>query len=396
MKRALGALVLLAALVAAWWLVRTTDTEAPAGSHVLHEVPRTRDVVELPAPDDQRLTTSGAASDSPVAAAPLITTAALTVAPPPGVILAAPARVELTRTGDGWRDVRTILDAAGAIWRELPPGRYRLRALGTAWDVPAADLELAAGAERAVELRPLTLLAGRVLGSRSGQPVTGFELRVWRRAHEGPEAGEHVVLHRGQVADADGRFALGGLELPAEPSTEVQAVAVTDARVTVASAWLDLPPDARWSSIELRATEASVVGRVRLAGVPETKRFTATVSLVNEVFSLQLLHMDEDGAPWLATNQERPSRLAGSDTDSSGRYVIAQAIDPAGPQRLLAVSKGWLPFLSEPLSIPSTGPPLELDVTLQQGGRVEGTVNLPSGAPGASRPAAWPTLVVAR
>lgn len=396
MKRAIGALVLLAGVTAAWWVARSPEGPAPARAPVLQPSPPLAVAVELPASAVNRSRDLDPSADSTGLPAPLLATATLAVAPPPGVLLAAPAHVELVRDADGWRDVRRVPDASGARWSELPPGRYRLRALGTAFDVPAADLELAAGDERAVELRPLTLLAGRVLGARSGQPVVRYQLSAWRHATEGPQAGEPALLHSGPVADPEGRFALAGIELPAEPGVQVQVGVFTEARLSVPGPRLDAPPDARWTSIELRAPEPLVTGRVRLEGVPETKHVDATVTLVHELVGLRNLRVDEDGDPWFVAEGGEAGRVAGFPTDVDGRYVIALPEAPAGPQRLLAVAAGWLPCLTDPFLVPATGPPLELDLTLRQGGRIEGTVNLPAGAPGASRPAAWPTLVIAR
>jgi hypothetical protein len=394
-KRAIGALALLAAVVTAWWLVRSADSAAPSGSQVLQAAPRNEAEVELPDVDVARIDASAAAPLDATVPAPLLTTATLTVAPPPNAILAAPANVELTREADGWTDTRSVPDATGARWRELPAGRYRLRALGTAWDV-APDLELAAGEERAVELHPLTLLAGRVLGSRSGQPVASYQLSAWRHATEGPEAGEPALLHSGPVADPEGRFALAGIELPAEPGAQVQVSVYTEARLSLPGPRLDAPPDERWTSLELLVSEPLVIGRVRLEGAPEGKHVKATAELVHEIVQLQHLRVDDDGRPWLVMEQVKPTQIAGFRTDPDGRYAIALPWAPPDPRRLVVVAAGWLPYVSEPLAIPATGPPLELDVTLQQGGRVEGTVNVPAGAPDASHPAAWPTLIVAR
>ncbi len=381
MKRALGVCAVLLLLVVAWRLLATPAAGADSGADVLRPTLRTSPSVSLPDAADVRRPPGPPPAD-PAAPRALLDTGSLTVQPPPGVHFILPARVELTRPADDWSGVRMLSHDQPGLWRDLPAGSYRLRVDGSAWAPQPATLELQGGESRVVELQPLSLMAGSVLGARSGAPVPHFSvaLRVER-------AGDELLLHASlDIHDPQGHFALGGLDLGDQPAVQQVQLSVRTGYTELEPLRLQPPHDASWTQLLVQAPETAVTGRILLAGASPDTHVTAQVALFDSDASWREVWLDAEGRASLAPGTDAQTlRSEGAATAIDGTFAIPLLDTPARPVRLLATSDGWLPRLSESFALRPGGAPVAVDLELERAGRLEGRVLRASATPDAEQ-----------
>jgi hypothetical protein len=292
-----------------------------------------------------------------------------------------PVRVELLRTADGWSGVRMLAPGQPGAWTGLPPGSYRLHA-DAGWEPRPAALELRAGAAATVALQPLALVAGRVVGARTRQPVALFRagLRVERADGDG------LSTAPVEFADAEGRFALGGLDLGGEPPVMSVFLDAFVGGSAVEPLQLHPPHDAEWAHLIVHAPEPVVTGRIRIANLPSDAEVGARVALLDGAVTFRDLALDESGRVTQPAGAA-PRRL-GSDvlTEADGRFTLRLADLPAGSVRLLAFAEGSLPLLTQPFGL-SPGPdPLTQDLELQPAAFLHADI-VPARAPPGAPPA---------
>jgi hypothetical protein len=363
-RTALSATVVLLLLVVAWRLLDAPSTAADSGAQVLRSaqpsVAASADEVQLPGATDAR--GAGVSADAHRAAAsiPLPDSASITVEPPPGVHFVLPARVELLRPADGWSGVRMLSHGQPGAWTDLPAGSYRLHA-EAGWAPQPATLELKPGAAAVVALRPLALVAGRVIGARSLLPVERFRAGLELRRADG----DGLTIAPVEFADPDGRFALGGLDLGGEPPVAWVSLAAFIGGSAVEPLLLHPPHDEEWTRLVVHGPEPVVTGVVRIADLPEERAIEARVTLLDGATTWRSLALDESGRV-VQPPDAAPLQL-GSDvlTDTDGRFILRLADVPRGTVRLLAVAEGSLPLLSPPFGL-SPGPePVTQDLELE-------------------------------
>lgn len=382
-RTALSAAAVLLLLVAAWRLLDAPDAGLDCAAPVLRPPhaagnPRAGGPA-LPDVHGPHASPGAARADGAAAPIPLPDSASVTVQPPPGVVFVLPARVELRRAADGWSGVRMLSHGQPGAWTDLPPGSYRLHA-DAGWEPRPAALELRAGAAATVALQPLALVAGRVVGARTGQPVALFRagLRVERADGDG------LSTAPVEFADAEGRFALGGLDLGGEPPVVSVGLDAFVGGSAVEPLRLRPPHDAEWTRLLVHAPEPVVTGRIRIADLPPDAEIAARVALLDGAVTFRDLALDESGRVTQPADAA-PLRL-GSDilTEADGRFTLRLADLPAGSVRLLAFAEGSLPLLTEPFAL-SPGPdPVTRDLELQPAAFLHAVVvpaRAPSGAP---------------
>lgn len=384
-RTALSAGVLLLLLVAAWLLLDAPGTDAGSGAQVLRpaQAPAAAEDAALALPDatGSRGAAGPAGARRATAPIPLPDSASITVQPPPGVHFVLPARVELLRAADGWSGVRMLSQGQSGAWTGLPAGRYQLHA-DPGWEPQPATLDLHAGGAEVVALQPQALVAGRVLGARSHEPVALFRAGLEVRRADG----DGLTTAPVEFADPDGRFALGGLDLGGEPPVTWVSLATFIGGSAVEPLHLLPPHDAQWTQLVVHGPEPVVTGRVRLADLPAEYEVAAHVALVGGTTSFRDLALDESGRI-VQPPDAAPIRI-GSDvmTEADGRFTLRLAEVPAGQVRLLAVAEGSLPRLSEPFGL-SPGPdPVTQDVELEPASFLHAEIlpaRPPAGAPAA-------------
>jgi hypothetical protein len=278
--------------------------------------------------------------------------------------------LSLARADGTWHQKRRITEALPG-WRSLPAGRYTLEAVGDGWEVGEKAFELSAGDARTVRVVARTAVRVRVVGVRTGNPLTTYRLAVDARWAGGADAQRLMATF--DVANAGGMCRLRGLPLHSagQPLDALRVAVLVPGKEDIESPWLPAAQLLQDAELVLHVPEPAIVGCVSAAdGCP-----SAAVYLVPADQAFDALGL----AAYLLPESLHGATVLDTTTTEDGAFEFRMTELPEGPVRVCAFDASHAPADSGPLVIPASGLPLRVDLVLPEAGAIRGMIRGPLG-----------------
>ncbi len=266
----------------------------------------------------------------------------------------------------------------------LAPGTYAIDLAGSAWIAEPALVNLAAGAEARVALRPATVFAGLVLAGRRARPLD----RAWLRLEAcAPPAGDRrfavsAALFKGDVTLDHGAFRLVGFDIPRSDVAfrHLRLLASAPGWFEAAAPDVPLLDTLHFTGIVVVLPAPVLTGRV--LAPDEVAGSIPAVGAVVQVVPPETIPVQVsvvDGLPLVVDALRRTvPPLAQVTTDAHGVFLVPPLAD--GPDvravRLLTSAAGCRPLLTEPFELDQLAEPADRELLLLAGTRLHGTLRV--------------------